>query len=63
MKVALDIEFTPATVLTIISSFGQVGGAMRLVNARKATGVDNQIGGAFGPFEIWVYDPEAASRR
>ena len=62
-KVALDIEFTPATVLTIIGSFGQTGGAMRLVNARKVTGVDSQVPGPFGPFEIWVYDPAGASRR
>ena len=62
-KVALDIEFTPATVLTIIGSFGQVGGTTRLINARKVTGVDSQAGGPFGPFEIWVYDPAAASRR
>lgn len=62
-KVALDIEFTHATVLTIIGSFGQVGGRVRLANARKVTGVDSMAGGSFGPFEIWVYDPEAAASR
>lgn len=59
-RVALDIEFNPATVLTIIGGFSQVGGTMRLARARKVSGLDSQVrGGAFGPNEIWVYDPTA----
>lgn len=62
-RTALDIEFTPATVLTILGSMNLVGGNVRLANARKVFGVDSQVGGAFGPAEIWVYDADAASRR
>lgn len=55
-RTALDIEFNPATVLTIIGGFNQVGGNARLTNARKVLGVESLIGGAFGPVEVWVYD-------
>jgi hypothetical protein len=56
-RTALDIEFIPSTVLTILGGFGQVGGNVRLTNARKVFGVESQIGGALGPVEFWVYDP------
>jgi hypothetical protein len=62
-RTALDIEFNQGTVLTILGSAGQVGGNVRLTNARKVTGVESQIGSPFGPVEVWVYDPETASRR
>lgn len=62
-RVALDIAFNPATVLTILGSLNQRGGTMRLTNARKAFGVENGMGGAFGPVEIWVYDADATSSR
>jgi len=61
-RTALDIEFNPATVLTILGGFNQVGGNARLTNARKTIGVESNIGGAFGPVEVWVYDPDARSQ-
>jgi hypothetical protein len=59
-RTALDIEFNPATVLTILGGFGQVGGNVRLTNARKVFGIESQIGGALGPAEFWVYDPQGS---
>jgi hypothetical protein len=58
-RTALDIEFNPGTVLTILGGFNQVGGKTRLTNARKVIGVESAIGGGFGPVEVWVYDPAA----
>jgi hypothetical protein len=59
-RTALDIEFNPSTVLTILGGFGQVGGNVRLTNARKVFGVESQIGGALGPVEFWVYDRQGS---
>lgn len=56
-KVALDIEFTTDTVLTIIGGWNQTTGTVTLANARKSFGVDsNGASGGFGPMEVWVYD-------
>jgi hypothetical protein len=56
-RTALDIEFVPGTVLTILGGWVQTGGSVRLVNARKVFGVGEAYGSMIGPVEIWVYAP------
>jgi hypothetical protein len=55
-RTGLDIEFIPGTVLTILGGWIQPGGAIRLINARKAIGVESATGSAIGPVEVWIYD-------
>lgn len=53
--IALDIEFVPGTILTIIGSFRQFGSRIVLRNATRVGAAPEIAADDFRPFEQWIY--------